>query len=162
MRTPGLCGVSGASPLRECYLQNLRIISEKNLTLQWLVSAAILSLVASLLTGYHKTCWFMKLVMIIKAEICSVLISQAVLFCLKSVNWPIKTICDLTRVIMQLIVHLKGLFTMFSLCYLILLNFHKSCYFMGKTNCVYNINTTCSHVWEYDSCNRFSARIWLL
>ena len=30
---------------------------------------------------------------------------------------------------------------MFSLCYLILLNFHKSCYFMGKTNCVYNINT---------------------
>ena len=42
--------VSGGSPLRECYLQNLRIISERNLTLQWLVSAAILSLVASLLT----------------------------------------------------------------------------------------------------------------
>ena len=36
--------VSGASPLRECYLQNLRIISEKNLTLQWLVFAVVLFL----------------------------------------------------------------------------------------------------------------------
>ena len=61
--------------------------------------------------GIPESGCYMKLVMIIKAEICSVLICQGVLFCLKSVNWPIKTIRDLTRVIVQLIVHLKGLFT---------------------------------------------------
>ena len=65
---------------------------------------------------------YVKLVMIIKAEICSVSICQGVLFCLKSVNWPIKTIRDLTRVIVQLIVHLKGLFTIIHNVYSLLLD----------------------------------------
>ena len=44
VRTPGLWGVSGGSPLRECYLENLIIIGEKNLTLQLLVFAVVLFL----------------------------------------------------------------------------------------------------------------------
>ena len=67
--------------------------------------------------GIPESGYYMKLLMIIKAEICSVLICQGVL-----VNWPIKTIRDLTRVIVQLIVHLKGLFTIIHNVYSLLLD----------------------------------------
>ena len=85
--------------------------------------------------GIPESGYYMKLVMIIKAEICSILICQGVLFLLKSVNWPIKTIPHLTRVIVQLIVHLKGLFTIIHNVYSLLLDpaeFSQKLLFHGR------------------------------